>query len=419
MRKETLERFEQAKKVFSKFGVDVDAAIKEFNEIPISLQCWAGDDIKGFEGVEGIVNENTVVGNYPYAARTPDELRKDMEKAFSLSPLKHKVQLHSIYAEFQTERSKLTGKDWINWINWAKKLGIGLDLNGSFFSSKMMDDGLSLTSPNKEIRDYWIEVGKSTRRCCVEIGKALGIPCYNNFWIPDGLKDITIDRKVFRQRLIEGLDAIYGEPYSEEDSKWAIDVLEGKYFGIGTEHFVVGSHEFYVGYAAKHGLGVTIDTGHFREAEDVADKITAIEPFVSNIMLHVSRPIHWDSDHTVIENDCLHGVLRELKRAGLLKKVGIGLDFFDASVNRVFEWTIGLRATAKALLMALLEPTELMRKAELDRDYSTRLFYVEENNNLPYNDVWEYILESKGIPGGQEALEALKQYEREVQSLRK
>lgn len=419
MKQETINRFNEAKKIYASYGVDVDLAIAKFKNIPISLQCWAGDDIKGFENVEGVKNENTVVGNYPYAARNGDELRKDIEMAFSLSPLKHKVQLHSIYAEFQTERSKLTGQDFSKWITWAKKIGIGLDLNGTFFSSKMMDDGLSICSPNKKVREYWIEVGKSTRRCAVEIGKALGQPCYNNFWIPDGLKDITVNRKEFRKRLIDGLDEIYGVPYTKEEEKYAVDVLEGKYFGIGSEYFVCGSHEFYIGYAASHNLGVTIDAGHFREGEDVSDKITAIEPFVKNVMLHVSRSLHWDSDHTVIENDSLNNLMLELKRADLLDKVAIGLDFFDASINRVFEWAIGLRATAKALLYALLEPTELMQKTELERDYSSRLFYIEESNNLPYNDVWNYLLESHNIPGGKEALAALKKYEKDVQSLRK
>lgn len=419
MKKETLRRFEEAKSIFQQCGVDVEQALKEFSSIPISVQCWTGDDIKGFEKNEGVKNENTVVGSYPYAARNGEEIRSDIEEALSLSPLKHKVQLHSIYAEYQTERSLLTVKDFDKWINWAKRIGIGLDLNGTFFSSEMMDDGLSFCSGNKKVRDYWIKVGKSTRECAIGIGKALGQPCYNNFWIPDGLKDITIDRQLFRQRLIEGLDAVYETPYSQEDSQYAVDVLEGKYFGIGTEAFVAGSHEFYIGYAATHNLGVTIDAGHFREGEDVSDKITAIQPFVKNVMLHVSRGIHWDSDHTVIENDCLKSLFLELKRSNLLHKVAIGLDYFDASINRVFEWTIGLRASAKALLCALLEPTDLMKKAEQDHDYSTRLFYVEENNNLPYNDVWNYLLETKGIKSGDDALKELKRYEREVQSLRK
>jgi L-rhamnose isomerase len=412
------ERYALAKKIYAQYGVDTDKALAEFAKIPVSLQCWTGDDIKGFEGVNDVINENVVTGSFPFQARNGDELRGDIAEAFTLSPLTHKVQLHSIYAEHQTERSLLTAKDFDRWIDWAKKSGVGLDINGTFFSSHMMDDGLSLSSPKKEIRDYWIKVGRSTRECALGIGKALGITCYNNLWIPDGMKDIAVSRAEFRDRLIDSLNKIYDKPYAKADEKYAKDVLEGKYFGIGSESFVVGSHEFYIAYAAKHNLGVTIDMGHFREGEDVSDKISAIYPFVNGVMLHVSRGIHWDSDHTVIETEALKNMMLELKRSGYLGKVAIGLDYFDATINRVYEWTIGLRATAKALLYALLEPTPILKKDESEHRYGDRLLLIEEENNLPFNDVWDYLLMQKGVKKGAAMEEELHRYEKEVQSLR-
>lgn len=419
MNEKTKRAYEEAKKVYAEYGVDVEAALEKFKTIQVSLQCWAGDDVKGFENLGPVASENVVTGGYPYAARNGDELREDIEEAFSLSPLTHRVNLHSMYAEHGHPRNDLTVEDFREWIDWAKKNGYKLDFNTSFFTHPMMDKGNSVCSFSKEVRDYWIKAGIDSRKISVAIGRELNDKCYNNFWFPDGTKDIPANRKYYRELLKDALDQMFAHKYTEEESKYACDVLEGKWFGISTESFVVGSHDFYIAYAAKNNLGVTLDTGHFRPTEDVADKISAIYPFVNGVMLHVSRGIHWDSDHVVIEDDGLQGMMNELKRGDYYGKVAIGLDFFDASISRVYGWVIGLRATAKAILKSLLEPTAMLQKAELEEDKSQRLLLMEEENNLPFNAVWNYLLESKGIKSGLEMEKELKRYEREVQSIRK
>lgn len=419
MDKKIEERYAEAKKAYAKFGVDTDKVLDDFDRIPVSIQCWAGDDVKGFEDLGPVASENVVTGGYPYQARTADELRNDIEMATKLSPLRHKVNLHSMYAEHHSPRNDLTVEDFREWIEWAKKKNYGLDFNTSFFTHPMMKNGMSVACLDKATRDYWIKAGKDSRKISAEIGKELNEKCYNNFWFPDGMKDMPADRRHFRELLEDSLDQIFERPYTKEESRYACDVLEGKWFGIATEDFVVGSHEFYIGYAAKHNLGVCLDTGHFRPSEDVSDKVSAIYPFVNGMMLHVSRGIHWDSDHIVVEDDCLNGMMLELKRGGYLGKVAIGLDYFDATVNRVYGWVIGLRATAKSLLFAMLEPTELIKKAEQSGDYSSRLLLMEEFHNLPCNDIWAYLLEKKNVASGLEMEKQLKAYERDVQSLRK
>lgn len=411
MDKKILEKYEDAKKVYAKYGVDVDKVLEEFDTIPVSLQCWAGDDIKGFEDNGPVASENVVTGSYPYPARNGEELRSDIQEAIKHSPLKHKVALHSMYAEHHSPRNNLTVEDFREWIDWAKEIGIGLDFNTSFFTHPMMDNGNSVTSLKPEVRDFWIKCGIDSRKIALDIGRELNCRCYNNFWFPDGMKDITSDKLMFRTLLKDSLDKIFEHKYTEEESKYAADVVEGKVFGIGTESFVVGSHEFYLAYAIKNDIGVTLDLGHYHPTEDPSDKISAIRPFVKDIMLHVSRGVRWDSDHTVIENDSLNSMMLELKRSGCFHNVGIGLDFFDATINRVDSWVIGLRATAKAILNALLDPTELLKKVELDGDYSMRLYYNEEKNNLPFNDVWNYLLAKKNVSGGIELAEELKEYE--------
>jgi L-rhamnose isomerase len=419
MDKALVEQYGKAKEVFAKYGVDTDKVLKEFDTIPVSLQCWADDDVKGFEKHQGVASENLVTGGYPYQARNGDELRMDIDEATKFSPLHHKVNLHSMYGEFGHERNDLTVEDFRKWIDWAKKRGYGLDFNTSFFTHPMMKDGMSVACLDKKTRDYWIKCGIDSRRISVAIGKELGERCNNDFWFPDGLKDITVNKKLYRELLEDSLNQMFAVPYTKEESKYAADYLEGKWFGIGTESFVVGSHEFYLGYASKHNLGVCLDMGHFRPSEDVSDKVSAIYPFVNGVMLHVSRGIHWDSDHCVIENDELLNMMKELKRDNYLHSVPIALDYFDATINRVYEWVIGLRATAKAILLALLEPTEILQKEEKEGDFSSRLLNIEEFNNLPYNDVWEYLLAKKGIVSGIEMNKELKLYEKNVQSLRK
>jgi L-rhamnose isomerase len=419
MDKKIEERYLEAKKAYAKFGVDTDKVLEEFKKIPVSLQCWAGDDVKGFEGLGNVASENLVTGAYPYQARNGEELRGDIDEAFKFSPLTHKVNLHSMYAEHHHPRNDLTIEDFREWVDWAKEKGYGLDFNTSFFTHPMMNKGMSCACLDKKTRDYWIKAGIDSRKISVAIGKELGQKCYNDFWFPDGTKDIPANRRKYRELLQDSLDQMFKVPYTEEESKYACDVLEGKWFGIGTEAFVVGSHEFYIGYAAKHNIGVCLDTGHFRPTEDVADKVSAIYPFVNGIMLHVSRGIHWDSDHVIIEDDNLNGMMNELKRGGYFGKVAIGLDYFDATINRVYGWVIGLRAAAKSILCALLEPTKILQDAEAKDDCGDRLLFMEDFHNLPYNDVWEYLLALKGIPSGLEMEKQLKDYEKNVQSLRK
>lgn len=414
-----LAAYEAAKKAYAAYGVDTDQVLEEFEKIPVSLQCWAGDDVKGFEGLGPVASENVVTGAYPYAARNGDELRSDIEEAFSLSPLTHKVNLHSMYAEHHHPRNDLTIEDFREWIDWAKQKGYGVDFNVSFFTHPMMKDGMSVACLDPEVRAYWIKAGIDGRKISAAIGKELGQVCYNNLWFPDGLKDIPANRKKYRELLEDSLNQIFAEPYTEDEKPYVKDVLEGKWFGIGTESFVVGSHEFYIGYAATHHVGVTLDTGHFRPTEDVADKVSAIYPFVNGMMLHVSRGIHWDSDHVVIEDDGLTNMMNELKRGGYFGKVAIGLDYFDATINRVYGWVIGLRAAAKAILNALLEPTAMLQDAEAKGDFGDRLLYTEEFHNLPRNDVWNYLLAKKGILSGTAMEQELKRYENEVQRLRR
>lgn len=419
MDEKILERYLLAKKAYARFGVDTDRVLNDFQRIPVSLQCWAGDDVRGFEGLGPVKSENLVTGAYPFQARNGEELRSDIEEAFSFSPLCHKVNLHSMYAEHHHPRNDLTIEDFREWVDWAKKKGYGLDFNASFFTHPAMKEGMSCASLDKATRDYWVKAGLDSRRIAVAMGKELHQRCYNNFWFPDGSKDLPVNRKLYRELLKDSLDQIFAIPYSKEEAKYACDVLEGKWFGIGTEAFVVGSHEFYIAYAAANHLGVCLDSGHFRPTEDVSDKISSIYPFVNGMMLHVSRGIHWDSDHVVIEDDGLQGLMNELKRGDYYGKVAIGLDYFDATINRVLGWVVGLRSTAKSILLALLEPTAFLQEKEKNGEFGERLLGIEECHNLPYNAVWDYLLASKGIPSGEAVFEGLRKYEKEVQSMRR
>lgn len=418
MKQTILEQYEHAKKVYESYGVNTDEILKIFKTIPVSLHCWNGDDIKGFEGLGKVESQNVVTGSYPYAARTGDELRADIDFAFKLSPLKHKVNIHSMYAERQHPRNDLNIEDFRLWVDWAKQNGYGIDFNTSFFTHHMMNDGFSLACLDEKTRNYWIKAGKDSREISLAIGKELNQKCYNNFWIPDGLKDIPANRLKYREILKDSLDQIFSRKYTEEEQHYAADVLEGKLFGIGSESFVVGSHDFYLAYALKNDLGVTMDTGHYHPNESVADKISAVRPFIKDLMLHVSRGIHWDSDHVVIQDDKLQAIMTEIKRGDYFDKIAIGLDFFDATINRVAAWAIGLRATAKAILTSLLEPTAILEEAERTGNFTKRLFLMEEFKNLPINAVWEYLLASQGLPIGDEAIQAIETYEKEELSKR-
>jgi L-rhamnose isomerase len=359
-----------------------------------------------------------VTGNYPYAARTGNELRGDIEEAFSFSPLKHKVNLHSMYAERKNPRNDLCAEDFRNWIDWAKQNKYGLDFNASFFTHPKMNNGFSLASPDKATRDFWIDAGIDAREISLAFGKELGQKCYNDIWVPDGLKDVPADRFKYRALLTDSLDKIFAKKYTKEERNYAADDVEGKLFGIGTECFVVGSHDFYLGYAVTRGCGVCMDTGHYHPTESVADKLSAVRPFVKDILLHLSRGVRWDSDHVLTQSDELTSIMQELKRGNLFSGIGIGLVYFDASINRVAAWAVGLRAAAKAMLFALLEPTKQLFNAEENEDFTARLVLTEEYKNLPFNAVWEYLTLKKNVASGAEVLAKLKAYEARVLSKR-
>jgi L-rhamnose isomerase len=402
--------YELARKIFADWGIDTEKAMERFSELKMSVHCWQGDDVKGFEG-DDAASQNLVTGNYPGRARCGDELRQDLDMAMSLSPFKHKVNIHSFYQEGKKKRKEVTAADFTKWIDWAVGKGYGLDFNCSFFTHKMMDGNLSLTSLKKEVRDYWIEAGQGAREIACEMGKATGQVCINDIWVPDGMKDIPADRLHFRSLLIDALDRILEKKY---DKKYMVDVLEGKLFSIGAECYTVGSNDFYLAYAVKKGVGICMDTGHYHLTESVADKLSAVAPFVDDILLHISRGVRWDSDHVVIQSDELLALFEEITRGDYANKVHLGLDYFDASINRVAAWAIGLRAAAKAALTALLQPFHIIKEAEMSYDYTSRLMLTDEMKNLPYNAVWEYMLLKKNIPLGRYALERIKRYEKDV-----
>lgn len=407
--------YEYAKKVYARYGVDTDEAIRKFQTIPISIHNWEGDDVKGFEDNGNVHSENVVTGGYPGASRNGAEMRQDLEQAMRFSPCRHKLNLQSFYAEpaQPKERNEYDTEDYRKWIDWAKAHGMGMDFNVSYFTSPHMKDGCSLASPDDEVRKYWIQAGRNSRKIAEDVGKELGVPCINCLWVPDGTKDMTADRLGYRARLRDSLDQIFEKEY---DHRYMHDVMEGKVFSIGTECFTVGSHDFYIAYAAAHHLGITFDTGHFHPNEKYYDKITAVYPYVDYIMMHLSRGVHWDSDHCLIQDDGLKNTMLELKRADLLgKNVGLGLDYFDATINRVTEWIIGLRAVGKELLFALLEPTDLIREAEYTGNGGRALGLLDNCNNLPVNAVWDYICMKTGTGVGAEWLDEMDRYEKEVQ----
>ncbi len=410
-----LKNYEAAKSVYADFGVNTDKALDEFSQIKISLHCWQGDDIRGFEETV-TASENVVTGSFPYASRTPQELRADIDKVFSLSPSSHKLNLHSVYAENTKKgRDELEIDAFSSWIEWANEREIGLDFNPSFFAHPMMDNGLSLTSTKKEVRDFWIRHGRCCREIAEKMGKATGQKCVCNLWIPDGMKDEPANRLYYRSLLTDSLDQIFADKH---DKRYLVDTLEGKLFGIGTECFVAGSYDYYLAYAVKNKLGICLDSGHYHPTESIADKFSALKGFVNDILLHVSRGVRWDSDHVVTYNDTLTSIMTEAKRADMLDKLYIGLDYFDASVNRIFAWAVGLRNADRALLTALLEPTDMIKKAELSGDYGLRLALSEEAKVLPSTAVWDYLCLIKGVPVGADWLKSVKEYEKTVLSKR-
>ncbi len=407
--------YQLAAERYAEFGVDVVAALKALRQIPISLQCWQGDDVGGFENDEGLTGGGIrATGNYPGKARSADELRSDFECALRQIPGRHRLNLHASYAETggrAVERDELAPDLFATWIAWAKERGLGLDFNPTYFSHPLAADGFTLASADSGVRQFWIRHGIACRRIGAAMGRQLGTPCVTNVWIPDGFKDIPADRKAPRERLRQSLDEIFAE---QLDPRHNLDAVESKLFGIGSESYVVGSHEFYLGYAVANKKLLCLDSGHFHPTEGIADKISAVLEFVDELLLHVSRGVRWDSDHVVILSDDLRAIAEEVVRGEFLGRVHIGLDFFDASINRVAAWVIGVRAMIKALLIALLEPIAKLRALEAAGDFTARLATLEELKTLPFGAVWDYYCLEQGVPVGGAWLEQVKQYEREV-----
>ena len=407
--------YDLARERYAAHGVDADRALKKLAAVSISLHCWQGDDLGGFENAGGGLGGGlAATGNYPGKARTPDELRADLEKAFSLIPGKHRLNLHAFYGEFRGEkvdRDEITVEHFKNWIAWAKSHGLGLDFNPTCFSHPKAADGFTLSHRDKNIRRFWIEHCRRSREIGSAMGREIGKTCVTNVWIPDGMKDTPVDRSGPRERLAESLDAVFQKSLP---SKFNLDSIEPKLFGIGSESYVVGSHEFYLGYAVAREKLLCLDAGHYHPTEGIADKISSVLKFLPEILLHVSRGVRWDSDHVVVLNDDLQAIAREIVANDFLNRVHIGLDYFDASINRIAAWVIGTRNLLKALLIALLEPSEELRAAEDDGDYTTRLALQEEIKALPFGAVWEFYCESKNVPVGGTWLAEVKRYEKDV-----
>ncbi|MDB1679759.1 MULTISPECIES: L-rhamnose isomerase [Enterococcus] len=418
MTKTVEERYQDAKARYAEIGVDTEAALKKLQDLKISMHCWQGDDVKGFLNPDGELTGGIMsTGNYPGAAHTPDQLRQDVEKAFSLIPGSHKLNLHAIYLDTDepVDLDEIEPKHFAKWASWANEQGVGLDFNPTFFSHPMMKDGMTLAHPDKEVRDFWIEHGKRSRKVAEYLGKETGQTCINNFWMPDGMKDNPIDRYTPRKRMMESLDEIFTEDLNEEYTQEAV---ESKLFGLGAEAYTVGSHEFYMGYGLTRNKLICLDAGHFHPTEVISNKLSSLALFSKGIMLHVSRPVRWDSDHVVIMDDELQEIGKELVRNDLLGKTNIGLDFFDATINRIAAWVVGTRNTQKALLKAMLEPTEDLKAIELDCDYTKRIVLTEELKDFPYADVWNYFCALNNVPVGMDWYEEVKNYEKDVLALR-
>ncbi|SEQ29125.1 L-rhamnose isomerase [Basfia succiniciproducens] len=409
--------YELAKKQFADIGVDTEQALALLDQLPISMHCWQGDDVSGFEQGAGALSGGIqTTGNYPGKARTPQELRADLDKAVSLIPGKKRLNLHASYleADHRVDRNEVKPEHFANWVAWAKANNMGLDFNPTYFSHPLSAEA-TLSHQNKEIRDFWIEHGKACRKISEYFGKELGTASVMNIWIPDGSKDLVVDKFAPRQRLVEALDEIIAEKI---DAKYHLDAVESKLFGIGVESYTVGSNEFYAAYAVSRGTALCLDAGHFHPTEVISDKISAVMPFVQHLLLHVSRPVRWDSDHVVLLDDETQAIAGEIIRNQLFDRVHIGLDFFDASINRIAAWVIGTRNMQKALLRALLEPTDELRALENARDFGSRLALLEEQKSLPWQAVWDMYCERHNVPVGRRWLDEVRAYEKTVLSQR-
>ena len=417
MKKELIEKaYEIAKERYAAIGVDTDAAMETLQKIQLSLHCWQADDVNGFEDAGALTGGIQATGNYPGRARNIEELQADIEKVISLVPGSHRLSLHASYADFRqtgpVDRDQLEPKHFESWMQWAEKNGMKLDFNSTSFSHPKSED-LTLASPNEEIRSFWVEHTKRCRAIADEMGRRQGDPAMLNIWVHDGSKDITVNRMKYRAILKQSLDEILEQKY-----EWMRDSVESKVFGIGLESYTVGSNDFYIAYAAQKGIMVTLDTGHFHPTESIADKMSSLLLFTPEVMLHVSRPVRWDSDHVTIINDETLDLTKEIVRCDALGRTHIGLDYFDASINRIGAYVIGIRATQKCLLQALLEPITTLRSYEAEGKGFERLALLEECKSLPWNAIWDMFCLKNGVAVGEEYIAEVEKYEADVTSKR-
>ena len=411
-KKQVQDAYILARERYAGLGVNADQAIEMLKGVSLSLHCWQGDDVGGFENTgEGLSGGIAATGNYPGKARTADELRKDLDKAYSLIPGKHRLNLHAIYAETggkRVERDELAPEHFKNWADWAKLNQHGLDFNPTLFSHPLATSGFTLASYDPAVRRFWIDHCIACRKIGEYFGQTLGTPCVTNIWIPDGFKDTPVDRKTPRAMLKESLDAVLAQPINPS---FNLDAVEGKLFGLGAESYTVGSHEFYLGYAVSKNVLLCLDAGHFHPTETIADKLSAVLVYVPEVLLHVSRGVRWDSDHVVAYTDDLQAIAQEIVRGEYLQRVHIGLDYFDASINRVAAWAIGSRNTLRALLAALLEPIGMMKELEISGNYTKRLALLEELKGMPFGAVWDYYCMTQGVPVGLGFMDEIQAYE--------
>lgn len=407
-----------ARERFALDDMDTDRALEILDTIPVSIHCWQGDDVRGFENPDGeLTGGIQASGNYPGRARNARELRADLEQALAQIPGASRVNIHAIYLESEkpVDRADIAPEHFTGWVEWAREHKLGLDFNPTCFSHPKSAQGLTLSHPDPTIRQYWIKHCIASRRVSEYVGRELGTPSIMNIWIPDGFKDQPFDRLAPRRRLAAALDEIL-ESAPGKHHKVAV---EGKLFGIGAESFTTGSNDFYLGYAATRKTLLTLDAGHYHPTENVADKISSALCFIDELLLHVSRPVRWDSDHVVMLDEATIAIAQEIVRCNALERVHIGLDFFDASINRIAAWIIGARNMRKALLMALLEPTRAMGDAEAEFDFTTRLALMEEQKSLPWAAVWDYYCETRNVTVGRQWLNAIRSYEANVLSQRR
>ena len=412
-----LKGYEYAKEVYAAQGVDVEQAMKKCAQVPISMHCWQADDVVGCEGEGGGAgNGIATTGNYPGRARSGDEIRQDADLAMSMIPGALKFNLHASYAELngrKVDRDAYTIEQFANWVDWAAEKKIGLDFNPTCFSHPYAADGFTLSHPDEKIRTFWVEHGKRCREIGAEFARRLGKTCVINHWMPDGYKDIPADTVAPRQRMVDSLNRIFAEPI---DPKLVLDSVESKLFALGVESYTVGSHELMMGYALTHGVMYTLDAGHFHPTEVISAKISALLQFMPKILLHVSRGVRWDSDHVITLDDELQNIMNEVVRGGYEERVCLALDYFDASINRLAAWVIGMRNARKALLKAYLEPYAPIRQAEENWDYTGRLALMEEEKTLPFAPVWDYFCAQQNVPVGDAWLPQIRQYEKDVLS---